>query len=283
MRFAVAGGGYSDDWRMVCSCQHHRKGRFTAAVRRLIRRRVALLTMAATVSFAAVGIPTRATMLADSPRTFAAGVLRDMNVVRTRPVFSDRFRARYIDSDFFARHQSIISERVREEFFRTEIPYGSVIYDEAKRNGLAPELVAAIVKTESDFRPALRSHKNALGLMQVVPNTGRLMGVHDLLDPAQNVRAGSRYLRYLHRRFRGDQKMILAAYNAGEGNIARFGGIPPFRETQEYLQRVARNRQRYHDLIASRIALRQASSMLIPGSSALFADLEGFGEPATQN
>jgi soluble lytic murein transglycosylase-like protein len=279
-RWAVAGGGFSNDWRVVCDCQTHRRQRSAfSRLRRLFRRRVALVTMAATMSFAAIGIPTKATML-EPAWSFMEKPAIVVDVVRTRQPFSTRYRAAYLDPQFLHQHRALISERVKEEFFRTEIPYGSIIYDEAKRNNLAPELVAAIVKTESDFRPALRSHKNAMGLMQIVPSTGRLVGARDLLDPADNIRAGTRYLRYLNRRFGGDQTMILAAYNAGEGNIARFGGVPPFRETQQYLQKVAKTRQRYTERIASRLAVHHASAMVIPGASATLSDLEGFAEEA---
>jgi soluble lytic murein transglycosylase-like protein len=74
--------------------------------------------------------------------------------------------------------------------------------------------------------------------MQLAPSTGRWLGANNLSDPAQNIQAGAKYLRYLTDRFAGDQQKALAAYNAGEGNVRRFNGIPPFRETQTYVQRV---------------------------------------------
>ncbi len=117
------------------------------------------------------------------------------------------------------------------------MPYGSIIYREAHRNQLAPELVAAVIEAESDFRPRLISEKNAQGLMQIVPSTGELLGVHNLFDPEQNIVAGTKYLRYLIDRF-GNLRTALAAYNAGEGNIEKFGGMPPFPETVNYVQRV---------------------------------------------
>lgn len=151
---------------------------------------------------------------------------------------------------------NLLSERVKEEFFRTEIPYGSLIYREAMRNELPPELVAAVVKAESDFRPRLKSHKNALGLMQLMPRTGALMGARNLLDPADNVRAGTRYLRYLYGRYGKDHAKVIAAYNAGPGNVARFGGIPPFRETHNYLKRVAVNHAEYSRRLARRLVAK---------------------------
>jgi soluble lytic murein transglycosylase-like protein len=130
------------------------------------------------------------------------------------------------------------AETVREHFFKTHVPFGSIIYAEAKKNDIAPELVAAVVHTESKFVPTARSHAGAVGLMQLVPKTGRWMGARDLTNPAQNIAAGTKYLRYLSDRFDGDQEKIIAAFNAGEGNVRRFGGVPPFRETRNYVSRV---------------------------------------------
>ncbi len=163
-------------------------------------------------------------------------------------------RERFLNPDHEPQHFSIDSSK--EEFFRTQIPFGSIIYREARRNGLSPELVAAVVHTESDFRPRLVSNKQAHGLMQLIPSTGRLMGANDLFDPDENVKAGARYLRYLLDRF-GDQTIALAAYNAGEGNIVRFGGIPPFPETINYVRRVDRRTARYR----ARVELNYVSSM----------------------
>lgn len=130
------------------------------------------------------------------------------------------------------------ADTVKEHFFRTEVPFGSIIYSEAKKNDLPPELVAAVVNTESKFKPTARSQRGAVGLMQLVPRTGRWMGATNLADPAQNIMAGAKYLRYLSDRFGGDQQKIIAAYNAGEGNVRRFNGVPPFRETRNYVNKV---------------------------------------------
>jgi soluble lytic murein transglycosylase-like protein len=134
----------------------------------------------------------------------------------------------------------------KEDYFRTHVPYGEIIFREARRNDLAPELVAAMVHTESDFRPGLVSHKTAQGLMQIVPATAALLGVDDPFDPEKNIAAGTRYFRYLLDRF-DDETMALAAYNAGEGNVARYGGIPPFAETRDYISKVNRRTRRYRD------------------------------------
>lgn len=131
-----------------------------------------------------------------------------------------------------------VADAVKEHFFRTEVPFGSIIYNEAKKNDLPPELVAAVVNTESKFKPTARSQRGAVGLMQLVPRTGKWMGASNLSDPTQNIQAGTKYLRYLSDRFGGDQQKVIAAYNAGEGNVRRFNGVPPFRETRNYVSRV---------------------------------------------
>jgi hypothetical protein len=135
------------------------------------------------------------------------------------------------------------ADQVREQFFQKQVPFGGIIYSEAKKNDLPPELVAAVVHTESSFVPTARSQRGAVGLMQLVPKTGRWMGADNLNDPAQNIQAGTKYLRYLTDRFGGDQQKAIAAYNAGEGNVRRFRGTPPFRETRNYVQRVNDFRQ----------------------------------------
>lgn len=108
----------------------------------------------------------------------------------------------------------------------------------ALRFSVDPRLALAIVRTESNFDAAARSPKNALGLMQLIPDTAERFGVRDALDPEQNVRGGLAYLRWLLQHFKGDVALAAAAYNAGEGNVARYRGVPPFAETQEYVRRV---------------------------------------------
>ena len=143
-----------------------------------------------------------------------------------------------------------VAEKVREEFFAKEIPFGSIIYNEAVKNNLRPELVAAVVKTESRFIPTARSGAGAQGLMQLVPKTGRWMGATNLMNPADNVKAGAKYLKYLHGRFDGDERMMIAAYNAGEGNVRKFRGVPPFKETRNYLQKVASAEKEFTEQLA---------------------------------
>jgi soluble lytic murein transglycosylase-like protein len=119
--------------------------------------------------------------------------------------------------------------------------YGKLIYQTALRYALNPLLVAAIMKAESDFNPRARSRKGALGLMQMLPSTARRFGLQrrkDLFNPKKNIETAGRYLRWLVNRFGEDPLRVLAAYNAGEGNVDRFGGVPPFAETRDYVQRI---------------------------------------------
>ena len=149
---------------------------------------------------------------------------------------------------------TIITEKVREDFFHKEVPFGALIYKEAKKNDVRPELVAAVVQAESRFKPTARSGAGAIGLMQLVPRTGRWMGARDLTNPAQNIAAGAKYLKYLNERFDGNETKVIAAYNAGEGNVKRFGGVPPFRETRSYVKKVRDYEQDFKNRVESRIA-----------------------------
>lgn len=119
-------------------------------------------------------------------------------------------------------------------------PYGELIFAAAERHGLNPELVAAMVRVESAFQPSVVSPKGARGLMQLMPATASRFGVavHELENPERNLEAGTSYLAWLLRRFGEDPSRVLAAYNAGEGSVDRYGGVPPYRETQNYLKRI---------------------------------------------
>lgn len=121
-----------------------------------------------------------------------------------------------------------------------ETPYAELIYGAAERHGLNPALVAAVVRAESAFEPAAVSVKGAQGLMQLMPATARRFGLAggEVFEPAKNLDAGSRYLRWLTDRFDGDLPSVLAAYNAGEGAVDRYQGVPPYRETYRYLRRI---------------------------------------------
>ena len=110
----------------------------------------------------------------------------------------------------------------------------------AREQGVDPQLIMAVIAVESDFNPRAVSPKNAQGLMQLMPETAARFGVRDPFDETENVRGGTTYLRELLTRFDGDLVLTLAAYNAGENAVANNGGVPPYRETKDYIARVTR-------------------------------------------
>ncbi len=118
--------------------------------------------------------------------------------------------------------------------------YEELIRTASGRHNVDVDLIRAVIKAESDFRSNARSHKGAMGLMQLMPETARLHKVADAYDPGENVEAGVRHLKMLIERYQGDLQLSLAAYNAGSGAVEKHGGIPPFAETREYVRRVLR-------------------------------------------
>lgn len=120
-------------------------------------------------------------------------------------------------------------------------PFDDLINKHAQLTGLDPKLVKAVITRESNFNPNARSPKDARGLMQVIPSTAKLMGVNPsrLYEPEQSIIAGTRYLAFLSKRFNGDFTKMVAGYNAGHGAVEKFGGIPPYRETQNYVRLVS--------------------------------------------
>ena len=133
----------------------------------------------------------------------------------------------------------ITAGRSPPRFLRRTSAYDEHIRAAAQRHGIAPPLLKAVMAAESNFDPFAVSEKGATGLMQLMPATARDMYVGDLLDPAQNIDGGARYLRLLQDRFGGDLEKVLAAYNAGPEAVRRSGGaIPRIPETQAYVRKV---------------------------------------------
>ncbi len=122
--------------------------------------------------------------------------------------------------------------------------YDDLIEAAASKHGVDADLVKAVVRAESGFNPSAVSPAGAGGLMQLMPSTARSLKVGDLFDPAENVDAGVRYLRQQMDKF-GDIRLALAAYNAGPAAVVKYGGVPPFSETQSYINRVLSYRAAY--------------------------------------
>lgn len=253
----MAFGAQQFDYRYICPCQAHSRKRgvralaFAAAQ---LRRRAVTLIVGVPLAICAFGLPGEAMdvklpAFAVRAKKQAAAKTSDFHIFTT-----PMSREAIMRPETAPRRLTL--DLVKEDYFTKEIPYGAIIYREARKNNLAPELVAAIVESESDFRAHLVSNKQAQGLMQIVPETGRLLGCENPFNPSQNIAAGTKYLRYLLNRF-NDERMALAAYNAGEGNVERFGGIPPFAETTNYLQRVSYRQRQYRQRVNNRYLAAQ--------------------------
>jgi hypothetical protein len=118
--------------------------------------------------------------------------------------------------------------------------FEELVLEHAQRHALRPELVRAVIQVESGFNPRATSPKGAMGLMQLMPATARELGVVNPYDPAENIRGGTAYLRQLLDRYDGDERLALAAYNAGAGAVDRYGReVPPYRETRDYVRRIS--------------------------------------------
>ena len=115
-------------------------------------------------------------------------------------------------------------------------PYGEIISAMSEAHGVDPLLVRALIQVESNYKPRARSRKGAMGLMQLMPSTARIYNVRNPFDPKANIEAGIKHLKSLIDRF--GLELALAAYNAGEGAVTKFNGVPPYRETKSYVSRI---------------------------------------------
>ena len=117
-------------------------------------------------------------------------------------------------------------------------PYGDLIRAAAAKHGVDEKLITHVIAVESNFNPRAASHKQALGLMQLLPATAAKYSVSNIFDPAENIDAGTHYLKDLLTHYKGNTSLALAAYNAGPQMVSKYGGIPPFSETQKYVQKI---------------------------------------------
>jgi soluble lytic murein transglycosylase-like protein len=256
------------DIRIICDCQRHaarerklwrRSLRLTQRMARHLSHNGIALLIGLPLALGAIGIPieamnTASPSLASRIRSIETSARSSFHIFTT-----PRTRAEFLARP--AAPRQFTFELAKEEFFAAHVPYGKIIYQEAKRNDLPPELVAAVIQAESDFRVKLVSEKSASGLMQIVPSTARDLGISDVFNPAENIAAGTKYLRYLLNRF-PDQRIALAAYNAGEGTVERCYCIPEFAETRDYVARVNSHtrtfRQRIRDTYLASTRLEPA-------------------------
>ena len=134
--------------------------------------------------------------------------------------------------------------RIRKRYLKYS-RYKKLINRAARKTGVDPRLIRSVIKAESGFNPRARSHSGAVGLTQLMPRTARQFGVKNRMNPASNVMGGARYLGYLLRKYRGNKRLAIAAYNAGPGAVKRYGNrVPPYRETRRYVRKVLRNYRR---------------------------------------
>ena len=162
--------------------------------------------------------------------------LERINMIENRIQSLNSF-AQFPDADF----QKILDSTVQNKkspnsISRTEID--NLISKYANKNGLDEDFVKAVINQESGFNPNATSHCGAMGLMQLMPATAQGLGVENAYDAEQNIEGGTKYLKGLMDRFGNDKQLALAAYNAGPNAVKKYGGIPPYAETQNYVKKV---------------------------------------------
>ncbi|HYH87350.1 MAG TPA: lytic transglycosylase domain-containing protein [Pyrinomonadaceae bacterium] len=149
-----------------------------------------------------------------------------------------------------------------ENFVPADIPTSGdsnldlIILRIGKREGVDPRLIHAVIWQESKYKPTALSHAGAQGMMQLMPPTAKRFGCADVHDPESNISAGTKYLRWLLKRFEGDVTLALAGYNAGEGSVDKYAGVPPYSETQNYVVIITgRYGKTYHPVLAPEDAI----------------------------
>lgn len=129
-----------------------------------------------------------------------------------------------------------------------------LIYEVAQRHSVDPRFIHAVIWQESKYKNEARSHAGAQGLMQLIPATAERFGCDDVFDPADNIEAGTKYLRWLLKRFDGNVELALAGYNAGEGAVDKYNGIPPYNETRNYVKIISkRYGKTFHPVVDSTV------------------------------
>ena len=169
---------------------------------------------------------------------------------------------------------------VLPSYSRNKNAFDQLIRQAAQHHGVSEGLVKAIMHTESGFNIHARSPVGAQGLMQLMPATARRFNVSNAYDPQQNIFGGVKYLSWLLKRFNGDTRLAIAAYNAGEGNVDKYGGIPPFRETQDYVRRVT---SRLQNLYSSGLGTPLSDSSSNPPSGQLLAQSVNYATSTSNN
>lgn len=141
-------------------------------------------------------------------------------------------------SDYVGARRVVTSNNTDTTATSSKLTYADIVNNAAKTYGVDANLIAGVIKQESGFNAIAKSSAGAMGLMQLMPDTATSLGVKDAYNPYQNVMGGVKYLSTLLKKYNGNQTLALAAYNAGEGNVAKYGGVPPFSETQNYIKKV---------------------------------------------
>lgn len=150
----------------------------------------------------------------------------------------------YTDAPYGKKAQQVISEKKARKTERAASPvvlsrdYSQYIHKAASKYDLEPDLIKAVIKTESNGNHRAVSRKGAIGLMQLMPSTASDMNVSNPYNPEENIEGGTRYLKYLLERFNGNMTLALAAYNSGPGTVEKYGNVPPIDETRQYVKRI---------------------------------------------
>ena len=144
---------------------------------------------------------------------------------------------------------------------RLDVPFAELIRAAAEKHGVEAQLIASVIAVESNFNPRAVSRKQAQGLMQLMPETAARFAVTNVFDPAENIEAGTRYLKELLERYGQDLRLALAAYNAGPERVEQYQGVPPYRETRSYVRKVTQAVERNKRKISTQRTQRIAEGM----------------------